>query len=86
MKLHVEKHFDPEQQWLCSLVTERGRSLLVERGTCKDFDQQGRLVLATEGKLFAAKPGKGEVALEQLADFNGAKPMPLKPPAWATRW
>lgn len=85
-KLHVEKYFDPEEQWLCSLVTEQGKPFLVGTGTCADFDQQGRLVFATEGKLFAVKLRKGEVGLEQLADFNDAKPVSLKPPAWATRW
>jgi hypothetical protein len=86
LKLRVEKFFDPEEQWLCSLVSKQGKSFLVGTGTCADFDQQGRPIFGTEGKLFAATLRQGEVDLEQLADFNRAKPASLKPPAWAARW
>jgi hypothetical protein len=85
-RLRVEKYFDPEEQWLGSIVTKQGKTFLVGTGTCADIDQQGRLVFGTEGKLFAAKLKHGKVDLEQLADFNRAKPASLKAPAWATRW
>jgi hypothetical protein len=37
-KLRVGKYFDPKEQWLCSLVTNRGKSFLVGWGTCADYD------------------------------------------------
>ncbi len=51
-----------------------------------DFDQQGRLVLAKEGKLFAGTLENGELKLTELADFNGSKPDPQPAPDWATNW
>jgi hypothetical protein len=85
-RLRVEKYFDPEERWLCSVATRQGKTFLVGTGTCADIDQQGRLIFGAEGKLFAANLKRGKIGLEQLADFNGAKPAPLKAPAWATRW
>jgi hypothetical protein len=85
-KLRVEKYYDPEEQWLCSIVNKRGREFPIGVGTWADFDQAGRLVFASEGKLFSGTLMKGKVALTQLADFNASKPTALKPPAWATRW
>jgi hypothetical protein len=85
-KLRVEKYFYPEEQWLCSLVTKQGKSFLVGTGTCVDFDQQGRLIFGSDGKLFAATLKQGKVDLEQLTDFNRAKPTSLKALTWATRW
>jgi hypothetical protein len=42
--------------------------------TWADVDQQGRLVLAKEGKLFSGVVSDGELALTELADFNANKP------------
>jgi hypothetical protein len=55
-------------------------------GSWADVDQQGRLVFSSEGKLFSAAIQKDSVSLNQIADFNGSKPSPLKAPAWAQRW
>lgn len=51
-----------------------------------DFDQQGRLVLAKEGKLFSGTLNNGELQLTELADFNGNKPNPQPAPDWAQKW
>jgi len=51
-----------------------------------DFDQQGRLVLAKEGKLFSAALQNGDLQLTELADFNGNKPDPQPAPDWAQKW
>ncbi|MCA0458099.1 MAG: hypothetical protein LCI00_29300 [Chloroflexi bacterium] len=51
-----------------------------------DFDQQGRLVLAKEGKLYAAALTNGELQLTELADFNANKPDPQPAPEWAQKW
>jgi hypothetical protein len=86
LKLRVEKYFDPEAQWACSLVTKEGSEFSIGIGTWADFDQAGRLIFAAEGMLFAAKLKCAQVELEQLADFNDAKPRNLKAPEWAMRW
>jgi hypothetical protein len=86
MKLRVEKYFDPEEQWVCSLVAGRGKEFPVGIGTWTDFDKAGRLVFASEGKLFSAKLKNGRVDLQEIRDFNQAKPKTVKAPPWATKW
>lgn len=54
--------------------------------TWADFDQQGRLVLAREGKLFCAALQDGELIYTELADFNANKPEPIEAPEWAQKW
>ncbi|MBA3874896.1 MAG: hypothetical protein H0X30_37695 [Anaerolineae bacterium] len=51
-----------------------------------DFDQQGRLVLAKEGKLFSGTLENDELQLTELADFNPNKPKPQPAPDWAQKW
>jgi hypothetical protein len=52
--------------------------------TWADWDQQGRLVFAKEGRLFGVRPGIWEPQL--LADFNTDRPKRLPPPEWARTW
>lgn len=64
-----------------SLVTE------VDRASWMDWDQQGRLVFARHGKIFAASiKGDGQLTEEQLIDLNPSKPESLPAPEWATKW
>jgi len=58
----------------------------IDKITWADFDQQGRLVLAKGGKLFAGTLENGELKLTELADFNGNKPDPQPAPDWAQKW
>ena len=58
----------------------------LRKATWADFDQQGRFVLAKEGKLFAGTLENGELKLTELADFNGMKPDPQPAPDWAQQW
>lgn len=52
-----------------------------------DWDQQGRLVFARDGKIFAGiVKNDGRFAEEQLVDLNPAKPKPLPAPQWAAKW
>ncbi len=51
-----------------------------------DFDQQGRLVVAKEGRLFSANLQNGDIQLTELADFNANKPDPQPTPDWAQKW
>jgi hypothetical protein len=55
--------------------------------TWADFDQDGRLVFAREGKLFAVPDTRvGELDAELLLDLNGRTPARLVAPASARRW
>ncbi len=64
-----------------SLMTE------IKRASWADWDQQGRLVFARDGKVFAASIREnGNLAEELLIDLNPSKPDPQPPPEWATKW
>jgi hypothetical protein len=54
--------------------------------TWADFDQRNRLVLARNGKIFAARIDAGGLALTELADFNANTPEAIEAPAWAKKW
>jgi len=86
LKLRVEIYQEPEEQWVCSIVTKKGKEFEIGLGTWADFDQGGRLVFASGGKLFSAFLKSGEMVMDQLADFNASKPRALKAPKWATQW
>jgi hypothetical protein len=85
-KLQVERYLDPEERWICSLVSKQGKAFSIGIGTWVDFDQAGRVTFASDGKLFAVNLSNGKVGLTELADFNNSKPRNLKAPDWATRW
>src|SRR5262249_46022042 len=64
-----------------SLVTE------IDRASWVDWDQQGRLVFARDGKIFAGlMEDNGSLTEKQLIDFNQSKLEPLPAPEWATKW
>lgn len=50
--------------------------------TWADYDQQRRLILAKDGKLFVGSVRDGNV----LADFNANMPEPIETPDWAKKW
>jgi hypothetical protein len=58
--------------------------------TWADYDQQRRLIIAKDGKLFTVtvEPGKGEQSLTftELADFNANEPSGVETPTWAKKW
>lgn len=54
--------------------------------TWGDIDQQARLILAREGRLFSAVVLDGELSLTELADFNANKPESVETPKWAKKW
>ncbi len=51
-----------------------------------DFDQQGRLVLAKDGKIFSAEIQNNALQLTELADFNANQHEPVETPDWAKKW
>ncbi|MFZ1917688.1 MAG: hypothetical protein WAU58_08960 [Terriglobales bacterium] len=85
--LRVEKYHDNlSERWVCYLVNNKGKQIDIGIGTWVDFDQQGRIVFASEGKLFSVSLRGDEIKLVELADFSDAKPQPLEAPMWATDW
>lgn len=68
-------------------VSHEGRpGIELDGARWADFDQQKRLVLAKEGKLFSAAMKKGELSLTELVDFNANKHEPVETPGWAQKW
>jgi hypothetical protein len=52
-----------------------------------DWDQNGRLVLLRDGKLFVGlENDNGHFSIQRLADFNPYRPEPVVSPPWARRW
>lgn len=64
---------------------QNGQDDLVPLGvaTWADWDQQGRLVLSADGRLFHWNPAAGRT---EIADFNPQFPEPETAPSWATQW
>ena len=88
----IEKHYfgyrrdRGEINKLYIVQNKTGEKILLSEATWADFDQQGRLFFAKEGKLFAAALEHGALNLTELADFNGSKPDPQPAPDWAQKW
>jgi hypothetical protein len=62
-------------------------SLKMVRVNWADWDQQGRLVFARSGKIFAAELNTaGEILERELIDLNGLEPAPMQSPSWASKW
>jgi hypothetical protein len=59
----------------------------IERASWADWDQQGRLVFARDGRLFSAQiMDRGGIAERELANFNPSRPVALPSPLWAQAW
>lgn len=64
-----------------SLVTE------IDRASWMDWDQQGRLVIARDGKIFVGSiKDDDRLTQEELIDLNPSKPEHLPATEWATKW
>ncbi len=85
----IERHYRGEYPHLFEFFYVdgiTGHYYSLENATWADFDQQGRLVLAKEGKLFVGTIDNGDLQLTELADFNANKPDPQPAPDWAQKW
>ena len=59
----------------------------IDRASWVDWDQQGRLVFARDGKVFAGHiDAEGHLVEDELMDLNSSKPEPMPPPEWAAKW
>jgi hypothetical protein len=69
------------------LPGRKGKQEIVEETTWIDWDQQGRLVLARAGKLFASLDALGNpLNVHELADFNNNTPRPVIAPYKGKHW
>ena len=85
--LIVAKSFARNQEaWTCEILDSMQNRLTVGTGTWADWDQQGQLVFAANGKLFRGAVKRDHVELKQVADFNSSKPVQFQAPKWAQRW
>lgn len=51
-----------------------------------DWDQNGRLVFARAGKIFAGAIENEEIVERELIDLNGNSPCEMEAPEWAKQW
>ena len=80
------EHLDYSEEFVLRHV-KQSLMAAIERASWADWDQQGRLVFARDGKIFAGSiSDNGDVAENLLVDLNPAKPEPNAPPEWATKW
>ena len=70
-------------------ITFTGQSKImpIDRASWVDWDQQGRLVFARDGKIFAGDiDEEGHLVERELTDLNSSKPEPIPAPDWAVNW
>ena len=98
--IHEKLH--PNQEWTLVMTTTltgfqhqyaysvRDRNSHAENLTgaaWADWDQQGRLVFAQNGKMFAlVADAIGQELPQELVDLNGNKPEAVAAPDWAKTW
>ena len=66
-----------------SLRPNLGEEQPIGAAAWADWDQQGRLVLAREGRLWRWQPAE---RLAEIEDFNDQLPDPAPAPAWTRTW
>jgi hypothetical protein len=59
----------------------------MDRVSWTDWDQNGRLVFARDGSIFAGYiDGNGDITERKLIDLNDSKPNAFRTPSWASQW
>jgi len=66
--------------------TVSDKSTEIKGATWVDWDQQGRLVFARDGQLFASQTPQSPLEVHMLADFRANTMTFILPPDWAKRW
>jgi hypothetical protein len=80
------EHLDYSEEFALRCL-KQSSVMKIERASWVDWDQQGRLVFARDGKLFVASiEVGGQLTEELLIDLNPLKPNPLESPEWAKKW
>lgn len=68
-------------------VAANSSATTIKRTSWADWDQQGRLVFARDGKVLSAIiADRGDIIERDLADFNSSKPSAVSAPPWASKW
>lgn len=68
-------------------ITGQSKIMPIDRASWVDWDQQGRLVFARDGKIFAGDiDEEGDFVERELTDLNSSKPEPFPAPDWAVNW
>ena len=78
---------DFKRKYLHYVVDESNhKKLQLEEVEWANWDQQGRLIFAREGQLFASKTAEEPVEVKMIADFYANKPTKILAPEWAIHW
>jgi hypothetical protein len=89
ISLHMTGSFSGyEQVFDFAVVRKRPRAEFhIGNASWAEWDPRGRLVYASNGKLFSMKfSGVEEPSAKELADFNATRPEPRAAPPWAKKW
>ncbi len=64
-----------------------GKVIGIDGAQCAQWDHKGRLVYASEGKLYVCEiSGALTLKPKELADFNNQTPYEMDSPRWAKKW
>jgi len=96
-KYHPGKHFllvteasrEPDFKTIFShalVDTVSGKRTEIKGATWVDWDQEGRLVFAKDGRLFASETPQSALEVHMIADFRANTPASILSPDWAKRW
>jgi hypothetical protein len=78
--------FDYTEEFLVISV-KKLQSKTIPRASWADWDQNGRVIFARDGKVFAGQlTDSGTWKETELADFNSSRPQPLPSPPQAKKW
>lgn len=69
------------------VLIDRRRSVNLDSASWADWDQQGRLVIAAQGRIYTgALDEDGNMVKHELLNLNLSKPKTIAAPAWAASW
>ncbi len=86
LQLGLEFDFQKTLYTLVDEAAPAGDPPLLETQEWADWDQQGRLVLARQGKLLSATQVAGRLVFQEIADFNARHPVRILAPSHARSW
>jgi hypothetical protein len=84
-RLQLELDYPKAKYSLTDTTAERPESDVLDGASWADWDHNGRLVFAKDGKLFRMRADHS-LACQLLADFHDRRPNRLSAPEWAHTW
>lgn len=83
----IYAHYSGNSQTFDLRNNKRQTVISLSDAVWADWDKQGRLLFAGQGKLFAMEVRyAGALRAEAVADFNSSRPKRTKSPQWAREW